>query len=94
MIHSKRSHEGYLLSDLRHSGGALLESATITCSHCHRQLLVNPARTRAREWCPKCDHYLCDRCGLIRKLDGGACEPLKAKMDRLQNEAAILIGKG
>lgn len=94
MVHSKRSHEGYLLSDLRHSGGALVEAPTITCSHCHQVLVLNPMRTRAREWCPKCDHYICDKCGLLRKLDGGSCEPLNAKLDRFQNEAAILIGRG
>ena len=89
---SLRRHEGYLLSDNRVAGGAMVECAVLTCSHCHQQLIVNPARTRTREYCQKCDHYLCDHCGLTRKLDGGECEPLNAKIERLQ-EAALLIGK-
>lgn len=90
---SLRRHEGYLLNDQRCSGGALIECPVLTCSHCHRQLIINPARTRAREYCPKCDHYLCDQCGLVRKLNGGDCTPLNATLERLQEAAVLSIGK-
>lgn len=59
-MHSKASHEGYLLIDNRASGGKLLESATITCAHCQRTYLRNPLRQRARGYCAKCDAYVCD----------------------------------
>jgi hypothetical protein len=42
--------------------GKLLEHSTLTCSHCKCAVVKNPLRTRAREYCPKCDHYVCDFC--------------------------------
>ena len=41
----------------------VFESATITCSHCHRTVVLNPQRDRERGYCPKCDHYICDSPG-------------------------------
>ena len=57
---SLASHEGYLLIDNRAAGEQKLESATITCCHCQRTLIKNPARTRPRGYCTKCDDYVCD----------------------------------
>ena len=103
MRHSHRSLEGYLLIDNRAGApvpafdgtnaiapGATFECATVTCSHCHKQLILNPDRSRARGYCPKCDKYVCDECEAIR-VKTGECLPLNAKFDRLQNEAAKLI---
>lgn len=45
----------------------IFESAVITCSHCQTQLVVNPLRNRAREYCLKCDHYICDGCAFLAK---------------------------
>jgi hypothetical protein len=42
--------------------GALLESATNTCSHCGNAYRMNRYRIRPREYCGKCDHYICDGC--------------------------------
>jgi NAD-dependent SIR2 family protein deacetylase len=83
-MHSKRSLEGYLIIDDRLSGGGLKEMATLTCSHCHRQIAVHPLRTRERNYCRKCDHYICDDCALVAKLNGGECNPLTAVFDREQ----------
>jgi hypothetical protein len=94
MVHSRRSHEGYLLNDQRASGGGVVEVPTLTCSHCHKQMIVNPLRTRERAYCPKCDHSICDGCGLARKLNGGDCVPMNAVIERLQTQAVLLIGKG
>lgn len=80
---SKRSHEGYVMVDQRASGHGLFESASITCSHCHRVVVLNPDRTRPREYCSKCDHYICDGCGAIRKQTG-ECSPLNAVFDQMQ----------
>lgn len=42
------------------------EFATVTCCHCNVVVILNPLRTRARGYCPKCDAYVCDNpgCGL------------------------------
>lgn len=86
---SQRAREGYLLVDNRHAPGpdgtTFLEAATIRCSHCHQQLIRNPARARERAWCFKCDRYLCDRCAVLAKLQG--CKPLDKVLDELQTEA-------
>lgn len=98
---SKRSLEGLLLIDNRHAPvpqnphrefagagpAAVREMPTLTCSHCQRQMIVQPLRTRERPYCRRCDHYICDDCALIAKLNGGECEPMTAKLDRLQEEA-------
>lgn len=84
--HSKRSLEGYLLMDNRVSGGQMVEAPILTCSHCQRQLMVNPGRTRDREYCAKCDHYICDWCAAERKgVD--ECLPMKARLEALQADA-------
>ena len=41
----------------------LFEAPTYTCSHCQRVVVINPDRSRQREYCRKCDHYICDGCG-------------------------------
>jgi hypothetical protein len=42
--------------------GALLETATLTCSHCGNAYRKNRYRVRPREYCKPCDHYICDGC--------------------------------
>jgi hypothetical protein len=63
----------------------VLEAAVLTCSHCQKGLIVQPLRTREREYCRKCDHYICDDCALVAKLNGGKCLPYQARLDRHQN---------
>lgn len=67
---TQRSKESYLLMDNRAGPGLpgvpqFLEAATFTCSHCQRIVFINPQRTRERAFCRKCDHYLCDECGIV-----------------------------
>ena len=64
---TKRSQEGLLIIDHSASPGTeavpegkVVEAAIVTCAHCQRQVVLNPLRTRAREYCPKCDRYVCD----------------------------------
>ena len=66
--------------------GTVLEASTSTCAHCQRGVILNPQRSHAREWCSKCDHYLCDNCGLVKKIDG-QCRNLNQLFDRLQEKA-------
>lgn len=46
----------------RVKGGEVFEAALITCGHCQATVVINPDRQRARAWCSKCDHYICDEC--------------------------------
>lgn len=83
MKFTKRSLEGYLLID--HSallGGVKTEMPMLTCNHCQKQLVVNPMRTRDRAYCPGCDHYVCDECEVIRRIEG--CKTYKQKMDEFE----------
>jgi hypothetical protein len=69
------------------AGRGLFEAPIVMCSHCQKGVLLNPLRTRARPYCAKCDHYICDGCAAImaRTLE---CRPYKALVDKLQEEAA------
>lgn len=89
MPFSKRSLEGYLLIDHRANHGGVVETATLTCSHCQRQVILNPDRSRERGYCPKCDHYVCDACEAIR-VATGECRTFKQIMD--EHEKAVLRG--
>jgi len=67
------------------SGRGLFEAATFTCSHCEFVVVLNPDRTRERAWCKKCDHYLCDGCGLKYAQDF-ICFPFKARIAELASK--------
>ena len=95
-MRTKRSHEGYMMLDHRASPGVVgsdhflpvgegqqFEAPTYTCSHCGTIVIVNPDRTRAREWCSGCDHYICDRCGGVKKATG-VCKTLAQTFDELE----------
>lgn len=81
-MRSKRSLEGYLLLDNRAAGGRLVEQATLTCSHCHAIVVLNPERSRARNWCSGCDKYVCDN-----PMCHAKCVPLNKVLDSLQESA-------
>lgn len=83
-MRNKRSQEGYLLVDNRASGQGMVESPTITCSHCQRVVVLNPLRTRERGYCPKCDSYICDECEAVRVASGFECRPMKQVFDELE----------
>ncbi len=59
--------------------GQTFESAMDICHGCGTQIILNPNRSRPREWCMQHDAYLCDGCGLTRKLTGD-CTPLKERL--------------
>ena len=60
--------------------GTVFESAMAMCHGCGTQVILNPDRSRVREWCSKHDAYLCDACGAARKA-GAACVPLAKIFD-------------
>jgi len=57
---------GYIPSAL--SEGKVFEAPTMGCNHCGTVVIMNPKRTRDREYCSNCDMYICDNCALERKL--------------------------
>lgn len=79
---SKRSKEGYLLIDNRANHGGVVESATVTCSHCQQVVVLNPLRTRERGYCAKCDHYVCDN-----PACNAECIPFRKVIDDLREQA-------
>ena len=60
--------------------GATYESATYTCSHCHSVVVLNPNRSRPRNWCSRCAHRVCDSPACNKD-----CLPLRAVFEDLQN---------
>lgn len=62
--------------------GQVFESAISVCHGCGNDIILNPNRSRPREWCMTHDAYLCDGCGLTRKLTG-SCVPLKERLHRI-----------
>jgi hypothetical protein len=72
--------------------GRLFESATSTCSHCQRLIVLNPDRVRERGYCPKCNHYVCDRCEAVRVASGWECRSFERIMNE-SLEAAIKRGE-
>lgn len=85
---SHRTREGYLLVDNSVSGGQRTECAVVTCSHCQRQMQVNPLRTRARAYCSQCDRFICDWCDGMRAKSVVTCRTFTQLLDQ-QQEAAF-----
>lgn len=67
--------------------GATYESATYTCSHCHRIVVINPKRTRERPYCARCDHRICDQCDGVRNNSVVTCLPMNAILDKALADA-------
>jgi hypothetical protein len=67
------------------AGRGLFESPTFTCNHCEAVVVMNPDRSRARGYCRKCDHYVCDTCEARRVASGGECYPFKSMVNDLLN---------
>jgi len=94
-MRTHKSLEGYLLIDHSATGapgpGGLrgkVETSTLTCGHCQRQMIRNPLRTRERAYAPEMDRYICDECALVRKLTG-KLKPFTQIMD--EHCAAVVL---
>lgn len=57
------------------------EFPTYCCKHCNATVVMNPLRTRDRAYCPGCDHYICDNCEGVRKIQG--CKTLDEIFDKM-----------
>ena len=65
--------------------GKIWESGLLNCVHCGADVVMHPLRTRAREWCWACDAYICDGCGLLKKL-GAPHRPYRQILGELYDE--------
>lgn len=66
--------------------GKVFEAATLTCKHCGNAWNKNPFRTRAREYCRLCDHYICDGCHELRSRP----DYVHTTRDKLRDDALEL----
>ena len=71
-----RGGRGYLLIDNTVSGGAKVEMPTLTCCHCNTVVVLNSARVRPRNYCRKCNAYLCDS-----KICNEECNPFLLSLE-------------
>ena len=100
---SLKRHEGYLLIDNRGlpaipqhpdkrfdpiGRNQLYECATITCAHCNTVVILRPDRSRPRNYCRKCDKYICDNPAC--SVD---CFSFDKLLDELQEQAILQIQK-
>lgn len=92
LVIDHRESPGLTQADVAHlpdaipvGAGELLERDIKMCSHCQRQVVLEPLRVRARGYCPKCDHYICDGCEAIR-VKTGACVPMAKVVDQAQEQ--------
>lgn len=65
--------------------GELVEGPIYVCGHCSHAVLMNPDRERAREWCAKCDRYICDECSYRLKMTL-QCNTVKRRIDQVAEE--------
>lgn len=96
---SKRSHEGLLIIDHSESPGVTPEDCngigpivgkgevakmpTLQCCHCNVTVILNPLRNRPRNYCSKCDAYVCDQAGC-----NAQCVPFEKIADRILEQGA------
>ena len=70
------------------AGRGLFESATYTCSHCQRIVVLSPTRTRERTFCRGCNHLICDECAVV-KARTLTCKTYKQVEDEILNKVMV-----
>src|SRR4030095_6442022 len=73
--------------------GKKFETDIWNCSHCQRAVFLNKDRTRTRETCLYCYHYVCDECYKMLKITG-KCIPFKKILDDAANLAEKSVNRG
>lgn len=68
------------------SAKGIFEAPTYTCNHCQAVVVINPNRTRDREWCSKCDHHICDACGALKAMTN-ECNSMAKQIDETLERA-------
>jgi hypothetical protein len=70
-------------------GGTVAKMPTLQCCHCNVTVILNPLRNRPRNYCSKCDAYICDQPGC-----NAQCVPFEKIVDRIQEAGAKNIPVG
>lgn len=96
---SLKRHEGELVVDNRAGGGIpgagisrFMETSTLTCSHCASAYVKNPDRIRPREFCRKCDRYICDNCGAVAAKPDYIHRSFAELADLVRNGNVSIVG--
>lgn len=74
--------------------GKTLEAPTLTCCHCKGAVVLNPERIRKREYCQKCDDYMCDACYALTQLPDYIHVSYMQMSDLLINDAETGTDRG
>lgn len=72
--------------------GKVLESDTLTCSHCQKVVLMSPTRKRARAMCGKCNKFICDECSGSLFMTG-ECTSVRVTIEKKQEQIALFEQK-
>src|ERR1043165_7857118 len=65
-------------------GGKIYETGLKNLVHFGADVGMNRMRQRDREWCWVCDAYICDGCGLLRKIEGhGEHKPYRQRLSEI-----------
>lgn len=72
--------------------GTVFECATLTCYHCAAVVIQNPMRKRARNYCGKCDRYICDHCRIAAASPDYQHRSFKQVVDMVKSERYTVSG--
>jgi len=97
---SLKRHDGELQIDNRATGGAVpgfgnasnYSAPTITCCHCGGVVMLNPLRERPRNYCRKCDRYICDGCGAVTQQPGYQHRSFQELADMVTSGRYTIVG--
>jgi NAD-dependent SIR2 family protein deacetylase len=95
---SLKRFEGELVVDNR-AGGAIPgvtprfgEFSTLRCWHCSAAYIKNPNRIRPREFCRKCNNYICDHCGAAAAKPDYVHRSFDELTDLVRNGTVSIVG--
>ena len=96
---SLKRFEGELTVDNRAGGGIpgvgmprFAEVATLRCWHCSAAYIKNPQRIRPREFCRKCNNYICDACGAVAAKPDYVHRSFDELTDLVRNGSVSIVG--
>lgn len=73
-------------------GGMQMAAPTISCAHCGSVVMLNPFRERPRNYCRKCDRYICDGCGIVTQKPGYEHRSFEQLSDMVTSGKYTIVG--
>jgi hypothetical protein len=88
---TNRTHEGHFVEYAVGSSKVFREGDLLHCAHCGNSVVCcGGLRKRPRNWCAKCDHYICDV-----KTCNDYCTPIDWLLDMGQRYPTFpALGRG